>query len=106
MRILKKTFLFLVFSVLSIALLIYVYFQMQKPVYSGNEEMPDLKSNVVTYFDVYGVPHIYGSDETDVFRVLGFLHAKERLFQMELIKRVSSGRLSEIFGSKTLETDK
>ena len=42
----------------------------------------------------------------DAFRVLGFILAQERLFQMEIVRRVSSGRLSEIFGSKTLETDK
>jgi penicillin amidase len=79
---------------------------MQKPVYSGTWEMPDLKSEVRVNFDNYGVPHIYGQNENDVFRVLGYLHAKERLFQMELIRRVSAGRLSEIFGSKTLEADK
>ena len=79
---------------------------MQKPVYSGTSEMPNLKADVKVYFDNYGVPHIYGQSEEDVFRVLGYLHAKERLFQMEIVRRVSSGRLSEIFGSKTLETDK
>ena len=79
---------------------------MQRPLYSGNVEIPDLKSEVTAYFDQYGVPHIYGKREEDVFCVLGYLHAKERLFQMELIRRVSSGRLSEVFGNKTIEADK
>ncbi len=79
---------------------------MQKPVYSGTSEMPNLKAEVKVYFDNYGIPHIYGQNEEDVFRFLGYVHAKERLFQMEIVRRVSSGRLSEIFGNKTLETDK
>ena len=79
---------------------------MQKPVYSGTVYIPNLKSSVTVYFDNYGVPHIYGRNEQDVFCVLGYLHAKERLFQMELVRRVSSGRLSEVFGNKTLEADK
>ena len=106
MRVLKKILLFLALIVGGVILLVYLYCQMQKPIYSGTHEIPDLDSTVTTYFDAYGIPHIYGNSEKDVFRVLGYLHAKERLFQMELIRRVSSGRLSEIFGSKTLETDK
>ena len=92
--------------VAGIVILVYLYFQMQKPVYSGTQEISDLDSSVVTYFDKFGVPHIYGKNEEDVFRVLGYIHAKERLFQMDMIRRVSAGRLSEIFGSKTLEADK
>src|SRR5688572_8268974 len=106
MRILKKIIFFLFTFILVLLILVYVYFQMQKPVYSGTQEIPELSAPVNTYFDSYGVPHIYGSNEEDVFRVLGYLHAKERLFQMELIRRLSSGRLSEVFGSKTLEADK
>ena len=105
-RILKKIFFFFLFLVLGIVLFVYVYLQMQKPLYSGTYEMTHTDSTVTVYFDNYGVPHIYGESEEDVFRVLGYLHAKERLFQMELVKRVSSGRLSEIFGNKTLESDK
>ena len=79
---------------------------MQRPLYSGTVEIPDLGSKVTVYFDDYGVPHIYGQNEQDIFFVLGYLHAKERLFQMEVVRRVSAGRLSEIFGNKTLEADK
>ena len=106
MRILRKIILFFIFLFLGVILFIYIYLQMQKPLYSGTIEIPDLDSKVTAYFDNYGVPHIYGRNEPDVFCVLGYLHAKERLFQMELIRRVSSGRLSEIFGNKTIEADK
>src|SRR4051812_7071036 len=106
MRILRKIFFFFLFLFIGIIFFVYVYFQMQKPVYSGTFEMPGIDSTVTVYFDVHGIPHIYGQNEEDVFRVLGYLHAKERLFQMDLVRRVSSGRLSEIFGNRTLETDK
>ena len=106
MVILKKIFLIIILLILGGVLFIYIYLQMQKPLYSGTVEIPDLDSNVTVYFDNYGVPHIYGKNEPDVFCALGYLHAKERLFQMELIRRVSSGRLSEIFGNKTIEADK
>ena len=106
MRIFKKVLFFLFVLILSAALFVYIYFQLQKPVYSGKWEMPNLSKQVTVYFDDYGIPHIYGQNEEDVFRVLGYLHAKERLFQMELARRVSAGRLSEIFGGKTLEVDK
>ena len=106
MRILKKILLFFIFLILGGILFIYIYLQMQRPLYSGTVEIPNLNSKVTVYFDNYGVPHIYGQNEQDVFCVLGYLHAKERLFQMELVRRVSSGRLSEVFGNKTLEADK
>ena len=58
------------------------------------------------YFDDYGIPHIYGKSEADVFQTLGYIHAQERLFQIELVRRVSSGRLSELFGNSVLDVDK
>src|SRR4051812_11109625 len=100
MRIIRRFFIFLFLGILSLLILLYVYFQTQKPVYSGTFEIPGLNAPVTTYFDNYGVPHIYGSTEEDVFRTLGYIHAKERLFQMELIRRATSGRLSEVLGSK------
>ena len=106
MRVFRKFLIYFVFLFLGVILFIYVYLQMQRPLYSGTIEIPDLNSNVTVYFDNYGIPHIYSNNEEDLFCVLGYLHAKERLFQMELVRRTSSGRLSEIFGNKTLEADK
>ena len=61
---------------------------------------------VEAYFDQYGVPHIYGENEEDVFRALGYIHAQDRLFQMEMLRRVSAGRLCEILGSSLLDVDR
>ena len=48
--------------------------------------------------DRFGVPHIYAHNEDDLYFAQGFVHAQERLWQMELNRRIGSGRLSEIFG--------
>src|SRR5688572_6077700 len=85
---------------------VYIFLQTQKPEYNGKLTLNGLKDSVEVYFDTHGIPHIYGNNEEDVFRALGYVHAQERLFQMELIKRVGSGRLSELFGSGTLDVDK
>jgi len=55
--------------------------------------------------DSYAVPHIFGETDADVLFGLGFAHAQDRLWQMELLRRTAQGRLSEIFGAETLETD-
>ncbi|MEM9650171.1 MAG: penicillin acylase family protein, partial [Bacteroidota bacterium] len=54
----------------------------------------------------YGIPHIYASSEEDAFRALGYVHAQDRLWQMELLRRIAKGKLSEVFGADLLETDK
>jgi penicillin amidase len=56
--------------------------------------------------DQYGVAHIYAHTPEDLFFVEGYTHAQERFWQMEFQRRVASGRLSEIFGEATLETDR
>ena len=55
--------------------------------------------------DAAGVPTISSSDRSDTAFALGFLHAQERFFQMDLLRRVSSGRLSELLGDALIATD-
>ena len=52
------------------------------------------------------VPHIFGAGDADVFFGLGYAHAQDRLWQMTLLRRTVQGRLSEVFGTRTVETDK
>jgi len=106
MKILKRIFWFALLAAIGIVAMVILFLFFQKPKYSGTVRMPDLDSTITTYFDPYGIPHIYAKNEEDAFRALGYIHAQERLFQIELIRRVSAGRLSEVFGSKTLEVDK
>ncbi|WP_047245591.1 penicillin acylase family protein [Maribacter thermophilus] len=106
MKTLKKIgILFLVLAVLAgIAAIIFV--QILKPDYSGEKVLVGLKQNVDVYYDKYGVPHIYSENELDAFRALGYVHAQDRLWQMELLRRIGSGGLSEVFGKNLITTDK
>jgi len=52
------------------------------------------------------VPHIYADSQKDAMTVLGYVHAQDRLWQMELMKRIAPGRLSELFGTKALANDR
>lgn len=65
-----------------------------------------LKNSVSVNADSLGIPSINATHRNDAYRVLGFLHARDRLFQMDLIRRKSGGRLAEIFGSKAVDLDK
>lgn len=75
------------------------------PVYSGEKELNQLSQKVEVYYDNYGIPHIYAQEEEDAFRSLGYVHAQDRLWQMELLRRIGEGRLSEVFGEELIKTD-
>jgi len=77
-----------------------------KPEYKGEQHLTGLSRAVEVYYDTYGIPHIYAEDEKDAFRSLGYVHAQDRLWQMELLRRIGRGGLSEVFGEKVLGTDK
>jgi penicillin amidase len=85
---------------------IYFYLQSFKPKYSGELTLKGLNKKVEIYFDTYGIPHIYAKNENDAYFALGYVHAQERLFQMEMIRRVASGRLAEILGKDMADVDK
>ena len=78
------------------------------PVYSGTVLTTGVEKPVTIYYDEYGVPHIYAESEWDVAFAHGYAQANDRLFQMDLFRRVISGTLSEIVGGKresTVEQD-
>ncbi|WP_420601959.1 penicillin acylase family protein [Flagellimonas sp.] len=77
-----------------------------KPDYEGKKMLPKLESEVNVFYDTYGIPHIYAQNKADAFHALGYVHAQDRLWQMELLRRVATGRLSEVFGKDLVETDK
>lgn len=97
----------ILFSIFIIILLFWFYSLLKTgiPIYSGKIKLTSLEQNVEVYFDEYGIPHIYAKNEEDAYKALGYVHAQERFFQLELIKRVMSGRLSEILGEEFIETD-
>src|SRR6185369_7739637 len=56
--------------------------------------------------DSYGIPHIFAANQPDAAFALGYAHAQDRLWQMEMNRRIGSGRLAEILGPGALETDR
>ena len=75
------------------------------PVYEGTLTAPTLQQEVKVYFDSLGVPYIFAENDDDVAFTLGYLHARERMFSMDMIRRAGEGRLSEIFGEETVPFD-
>lgn len=102
----KKILKYLLAFIVLLLIVSWVFIQKNKPVYNGNIQLNNLKEEVNVYFDDIGVPHIYAKNQRDAYVALGYVHAQDRLWQMELIRRISAGRLSEIFGKDMLETDK
>ena len=106
MKILKKSLLVLVslLFVFVIAGLVYGFYL--KPKYEGKLRLKNIQKETTVYFDEFGVPHIYAATSTDAMVAMGYVHAQDRLWQMELMRRIAPGRLSEIFGSVALKNDK
>jgi acyl-homoserine lactone acylase PvdQ len=68
--------------------------------------LPGLTAQVDVIVDQWGIPHIYGNTVEDAYMALGYLHAKDRLFQMVMQNYLASGRISEIVGSRGVGSDK
>ena len=106
MKKLKKIGWIILALIIILAISIGIFINTLKPTYSGEQHLSKLSNEVSVYYDTYGIPHIYAQNETDAFRTLGYVHAQDRLWQMELLRRISTGGLSEVFGSTKLKTDK
>ena len=96
-------FIILVFSVAFIV--IGVFMHRAVPNYKFDSSLKGLQSEVVILRDKYAIPHIYADNEHDLYLVVGYTMAQERLWQMDLLRRVTQGRLSEIFGGSFVEAD-
>lgn len=75
------------------------------PDYSKDIKLNELSGEVNVLRDSLGIPHIYANSESDLYKAVGFAMAQDRLWQMDLLRRVTQGRLSEILGAKMTETD-
>lgn len=95
----------IVLIVIILVAFLKIYFHVDFPKEEGSLSLPGLKTNVEVITDVYGVPHIYAENDHDLFFSLGYVHASQRLFQMDQTIRAAAGRLSEAFGSELLYTD-
>ena len=100
-------------SLTALALLIVVlaagagwYLYSKQPSRQGMVELQHLQGSVTVRYDERGVPHIRADNELDLYRALGYVHAQDRLFQMEVLRRLARGELAEVLGPKLLDTDK
>jgi penicillin amidase len=75
------------------------------PQVAGEMRLTGLEQPVTVIRDRWGVPHVYAQTVRDLFFTQGFVHAQDRLWQMELRRRISSGRLAEVFGAGALRRD-
>ncbi len=80
--------------------------QNRLPVTTGEWVLPGLNGCVTIRRDRWGIPHIEANDRHDLFYAQGFVHAQERLWQMEVNRRLGQGRLAELFGAVALDTDR
>lgn len=84
----------------------YLWLCRSLPQTSGDIRVRGISGPVTIVRDRDGVAHITGTTDADAVFGLGFVHAQERLWQMEVQRRIGHARLSEIFGATTLQTDK
>jgi penicillin amidase len=75
------------------------------PQYEGDIALAGLTDEVTVYRDDKGMPHIYAGNEHDLYFAVGYIMAQERMWQMDLIRRATTGRLSEIFGEDYVQID-
>lgn len=88
---------------------VWVYWRLiQRPVPKLDDEfsLDILNSSVEVLHDKHAIPHIYAKSEADLFRAQGYIHARDRLWQMEQNRRIARGTLAEIFGESALEADR
>jgi penicillin amidase len=99
--------LFLALSALSVlaAGLIYYFASRSLPDYAVDRELTGLVGKVEVVRDVHAVPHIFATHDRDAFFALGYVHAQDRLWQMTMLRRTAQGRLSELFGERTVGID-
>lgn len=76
------------------------------PQRDGELQLSGLSAPVTVRYDEWGVPHIDARNEDDLYRALGYLHAQDRLFQMEMLRRLARGELAEVLGPKLVDTDR
>ena len=109
MKITKRILIGLLILIAIVAISGIVFIQFVKtaavPDYNKSFVLYGLKSEVEILRDEHAIPHIYADNEVDMYRAVGFAMAQDRLWQMDLLRRVTQGRLSEILGKDQVETD-
>lgn len=106
----RKRIFWIIIIILAVAIIgsiIFISHLSRKaiPDYNDKTKLASLTDTVMVYRDDYAIPHVYAASELDLYRTVGYVMAQDRLWQMDLLRRATMGRLSEIFGDDLLETD-
>ncbi|MEL5876899.1 penicillin acylase family protein [Cereibacter sphaeroides] len=104
-RWLLRIFTGLVVLALVATLIGYYFLSRSLPDYNESFRIEGLSGPVEIVRNDANVPHIFGKTDEDVYFALGFAHAQDRLWQMVTMRRTAQGRLSEVFGERTLKID-
>jgi len=105
-KLLRIAVFFLFFLILGFFLFLFFLLYNSLPKTKGKVSLKGLTAEVKIIRDSWGVPHVFAQNEEDLFFACGYVHAQDRMWQMELTRRAGFGRLSEIFGERTLDRDK
>jgi len=105
-RLLKRSALALVALLVIVLFALGWYLHTKKVQRDGSASLAGLVAQVQVTYDERGVPHIQAQNEADLYRALGYLHAQDRLFQMEMVRRLARGELAEILGPKLVDMDR
>lgn len=95
----------LIIFAVAVVTLVYYFASRSLPDYEVTLEVAGISAPVEIVRDNANVPHIFGETDADVFFALGMAHAQDRLWQMTMLRRTAQGRLSELFGARTLPID-
>lgn len=87
------------------AALVYYFASRSLPDYDATRRVAGIAAPVEIVRDTANVPHVFGATDADVFFGLGYAHAQDRLWQMMMLRRTVQGRLSEMFGPRTVRVD-
>ena len=109
MKILKRILLSILLLLVLVAVTGFLFIRhisnRALPDYNADLQLKGLHAPVEVYRDSFAIPHVYAQDEHDLYMAVGYLLAEDRLWQMDMLRHVTEGRLSEIFGEKFVDTD-
>jgi penicillin G amidase len=108
MKWVRKLLSVVLVALVALAVIAFVGFQWLfmpgRPAINGAFDAPGLEKKVIVVRDTYGVPHVFADTESDAYYALGWLHAQERLWEMDLLRRTAEGRLAELFGDAPMNS--
>ena len=106
MKLSVKTAIISLLAILLATTGVWIYLRTSLPKTQGTTSLEGLDGQVEIVRDEDGITHIFAATDHDAFLALGYVHAQDRMWQMEMQRRIAAGRLSEVLGETTLETDK